>query len=421
MTMTPQPWHLCRPFIDRCSTTCDEQPLTQRILETNRTVLIPYVDRPRYRSLFEPEFWPLLELRQIPNRGAHAHPGPDHGVALCVAPPASCGIGGPEDAPAEHVPFNEDDLILVQDLADRAALTITNARLYAEAQSRLERLQALRAIDTQILATEELCAILDVVVEQVATQLGIDAVDILQLDPATQELVYAAGAGFRSDAIRRSRLRLGEGTAGRAVQERHIEYQLNWAADESFARSALLAGEDFVSYYSVPLVAHGSVQGVLDLFHRAPLAPTPEWLAFLEALALQAAVAIEHARLFIETRPLLQQTQAQARQLEQILNTVPEGVVLLDRAQHIVTANPVAQAYLARLAQPSRRVKPNSHRATFDPPGRSRSGSHFSAGAYGHHVAGNRRRRAAADLPGRGAAGCEQRLIWPAGCWCCAR
>ncbi len=388
-------------LIDGLSSRVDAEPFTQRILETKRTVLIPALDRTQMQALFKPVFWPILEragagsLIVAPMRIRGQIMG-----LLYVLRRQAAAPGRPAARAAGQVPFDEDDQGLVQDLADRAALTITNARLYVEAQSRLEQLQALHAIDSAILATEELSAILDVVVEQVAAQLGIDAVDILQFDPATRELVYAAGIGFRGDAIRRSRLHLGEGTAGQAAQQRHVVYQLNWAGDESFARSDLLAGEDFVGYYSVPLVAHGDIQGVLDLFHRAPLAPTSEWLAFLEAVAMQVAVAIEHARLFVEIHTLLQQTQAQARQLEQILNTVPEGVVLLDHAQRVVTANPVAQAYLAAPRAACRRVKPA--RATFDPPGRSGSGFHVSAGGYGDHVAGNRRRRAAPDLPGRG-------------------
>ncbi len=340
-----------RAFIDKRSPRVSEHPFLLHILETGQPVLIPTLDRAQVEAMFEPQFRPALggvgvaSLIVAPMRVQ----GRTIGLLSVARRRQEAAAGRPKALPAEQAPFDKDDLILVQDLADRAALTITNARLYAEAQGRLKQLQALRAIDTAILGTRELAATLDVVVEQVAAQLGIDAVDILLLDQATQELVYAAGAGFRSDAIRRSRLHLGEGTAGRAAQKRQIEYRLDWDADIPFARSALLAAEDFVSYYSVPLVAHDRVQGVLDLFHRAPLASAVEWLALLEALALQAAVAIEQARLFSETRLLLEQTQAQARQLEQILNTVPEGVVLLDGAQRIVAANPVAQIYLARL------------------------------------------------------------------------
>jgi putative nucleotidyltransferase with HDIG domain len=48
----------------------------------------------------------------------------------------------------------------------------------------------------------------------------------------------------------------------------------------------------------VPLTAKGEVQGVLELFHRQPLEPEREWREFLEALAGQAAIAIDNGTLF---------------------------------------------------------------------------------------------------------------------------
>jgi len=35
--------------------------------------------------------------------------------------------------------------------------------------------------------------------------------------------------------------------------------------------TTLLAGEDFVSYYGMPLIAKGQVKGVMEIFHRATL------------------------------------------------------------------------------------------------------------------------------------------------------
>ncbi|MDE3091491.1 MAG: HD-GYP domain-containing protein, partial [Chloroflexota bacterium] len=67
---------------------------------------------------------------------------------------------------------------------------------------------------------------------------------------------------------------------------------------KEFPPTAWLTDEGFVAYYGVPLIAKGRVKGVLELFHRSTLAPDEEWLAFLEALAEQAAIAIDNAALF---------------------------------------------------------------------------------------------------------------------------
>jgi putative nucleotidyltransferase with HDIG domain len=94
-------------------------------------------------------------------------------------------------------------------------------------------------------------------------------------------------------------LRLREGHAGRAAFERRIITIANLSESPlTPARAALLAGEEFVGYCAVPLVAKGLVKGVLEVFQRRPLHQDAEWMDFLETLAGQAAIAVDNASLF---------------------------------------------------------------------------------------------------------------------------
>jgi HD-GYP domain-containing protein (c-di-GMP phosphodiesterase class II) len=187
-----------------------------------------------------------------------------------------------------------------------------NAQLYVEAQHQLavrqlaeeriklqvEHLQALRDIDIAITSNLDLALTLNVILTQVRTQLKVDAADVLLLDERAKELEYAAGCGFRAEAVAGTRLWLGQGYAGKAALQRRsigVERMTNTG---DLARAELLAGEDFEAYYAVPLVAKDKVLGVLEVFQRGPLTPSPEWLKFLEALAGQAAIAVDNAALF---------------------------------------------------------------------------------------------------------------------------
>jgi PAS domain S-box-containing protein/putative nucleotidyltransferase with HDIG domain len=175
------------------------------------------------------------------------------------------------------------------------------ARKRAEAriQRQLEHLTALSAIDRIIAANFDLKLSLSEILTHVTTELGIDAADILILNPNSQILEYGAERGFRTKALRNTQVRLGESFAGRAVLGRQlIQIQnLRDEPDSSFAIT-LLKGDDFVCYYGVPLITKGQVKGVLEVFHRAALEPDAEWFDFLNALAGQAAIAIENATLF---------------------------------------------------------------------------------------------------------------------------
>ena len=122
----------------------------------------------------------------------------------------------------ERRDFSEDELLLLQGLAQQAALAIVNTRLFKDAHRRLEHLQALRAIDLAIASNHDLRETLEVLLKQITTQLAVDAAVILLMDETWQQLEYGAGLGFHTPTLRFTRLRLGEGIAGRAAQQSRI-------------------------------------------------------------------------------------------------------------------------------------------------------------------------------------------------------
>ncbi len=195
--------------------------------------------------------------------------------------------------------FTEHELALLRGMADQAAMAIANARLFEESERRRKHLQALRNIDMTITASLDLQMILTTIIDQITLLLHVDAACVLLYNPQTFMLEYAAGHGFRSRALQHTRLHMGEGYAGSAALEQQLISvpDLN-LSHGNFSRAPLLTEEEFVTYYAVSLTAKGEVKGVLELFHRAPLDPDQEWFHFLEALAGQAAIAIDNANLF---------------------------------------------------------------------------------------------------------------------------
>src|SRR6185295_6863869 len=93
-----------------------------------------------------------------------------------------------------------------------------------QAEEKIERqirqLSALHEIDLAISGSADIRVALDVFLRQVGSQLKADAAAILLLKPHMQTLEYAAGRGFRSQAVRQTQLRVDQSFAGRAVLER---------------------------------------------------------------------------------------------------------------------------------------------------------------------------------------------------------
>ncbi len=195
--------------------------------------------------------------------------------------------------------FKEDEARLLTAIANLAANALHRATLHEQTERRYKRLAAVRSVEAAISASLDLRLTLNVFIDQVITQLNVDAADVLLLNLRTQTLEYAAGRGLRSKTVERTRQRLDEGNAGRAVLERRIVHIANLReTGKTTGRTGELIRDEFSAYYGVPLVAKGNVKGVLEIFHRSLLNPDPEWLDYLETLAGQAAIAIDNAELY---------------------------------------------------------------------------------------------------------------------------
>ena len=196
-------------------------------------------------------------------------------------------------------PFTASEVQVLTAIAGIAANAIQRSGLLEQTEQRLQRLAALREIDNAIMSSLDLRTTLFILLGQVSAQLGVDACDILLLKRGLNKLDYAAGRGFRTKAIEKTQQRLGEGHAGRAALERRLVAAPDLRADSTpFQRASLLADDDFRALFCVPLVAKGQVVGVLEVFHRAALNPDADWLAFLETLAGQAAIAVADAWMY---------------------------------------------------------------------------------------------------------------------------
>ena len=183
----------------------------------------------------------------------------------------------------------------------------------------LEQLTALVEIDRAINFSFDLDLSLTTLLTHVIVQLGVDAADILQFKPSTKTLEYIAGRGFHSKTIEKAHQPLGEGHAGEAARERKIIHIPNLDKQhDQYLRKLLSAGEGFVNYHVVPLVAKGQIMGVMEVFHRTRLERDKEWLDFLVALGAQAAIAIDNFTLF-------DSLQRSNRELAQAYDATIEG------------------------------------------------------------------------------------------------
>lgn len=215
--------------------------------------------------------------------------------------------------------ISTSELNMLNVLAEIGGNAIHRMRLLEQTLKQLERLKSLRTIDIAISSTLDLQISLHVVLEQVTEQLKVDASAILLINPETNRLEFSAGRGFRTDNIHLTSLKIGEGDAGEVARDKKIVYIKDMSKpDHRFVRAELLKEEEFVSYFGVPLISKGEVQGVLEVYNRSHLPVDMEWLSFLDSLSWQAAIAVDNALLF-------QNLQRSNFNLESAYNATIEG------------------------------------------------------------------------------------------------
>ena len=199
-----------------------------------------------------------------------------------------------------HRKIAEDEERTLNAVADIAASSVHRITLYEDTQRRLERVMALRTLNLAVSGDIDLNISLEVLLDQLTDHFGVDAVDVLVLDPETREFVYAVGRGFRTKAAKSGGM-CGENVlAGQTVRDRKKVFVKTLQEHEYLDAfcSELIKEEGFISYLGLPLIAKGEVKGVLELFNRKTNDLDDEWLNFMEALAADAAMAIDHAGLF---------------------------------------------------------------------------------------------------------------------------
>ena len=193
-----------------------------------------------------------------------------------------------------------DELRLLESIAEVAGNALQRAALHEQTEQRLRRLSALRAVDMAISASIDLRVTLSVLLDQVTTQLGVDAAAIRLLNIHSQSLTYLSGRGIQSPVIMQTPLQLGQGYAGTAALE-HRVVSVSAVGRNRIMPTPGCCGKATTGshrYFVTPLLAKGRIKGVLELFHRSAFQADEEWMEYLETMATQAAIAIDNASMF---------------------------------------------------------------------------------------------------------------------------
>lgn len=215
----------------------------------------------------------------------------------------------------ENLSYSNDQLHLLQAIADQAAGAIVKARLLQESETRTYQLTALNEVTRRLTSYLQMEPLLQSIIESAIEITNCRSGCLYLMGKSTQEFICQAIAGYDVTTQPGDGLGGDDVTAWRAVDEhRAITGDL-----------AVKHGENSPSQQNyrlvVPLLANQEVTGLIEVSRRRDGTPFDENdLNLLSTFSAQASISIENARLYTMT------DRALADRLEELSN-----LQLLDR------------------------------------------------------------------------------------------
>jgi GAF domain-containing protein len=241
-------------------------------------------------------------------------------------------LGALDVQSTELYAFSQDDIEVLQILADQLAVAVANAELFAETQEHLSQHRLIYDTTTIAASSPSLEEALASVVEGLRATLG-ERVAILLLDNQKNELYITASAGYGDDLIG-MRIDVGRGITGWVAQHREPLIINDVQADPRY-----IPGNNAVrSELAVPIIYRGELLGVLNIESDEPDAFNQQDQDILSTVAGSLAATMINTRLSERQQQLFEVTN-------KIRRSVNMGTILE------TTANELSRVLNARRAR----------------------------------------------------------------------
>ncbi len=193
--------------------------------------------------------------------------------------------------------YRPDELALLSTIANQVGGAIENARLYAETMRKARQIETLSQVSETVTSNRLIDDILQLIVTMTAQMMSSKICSIMLLDQPTGELRIVATQSLSEQYRLKPNLKIGQSISGRAVQERRPMIVLDVTRERDYTYPDMARKEGLCSLLSVPMLIRDKAVGVINSYTSVPHAFTAEEVKVLQAIANQAAIAIEHTTL----------------------------------------------------------------------------------------------------------------------------
>ena len=189
------------------------------------------------------------------------------------------------------------ELALLSTIGQQVGGAIENARLYEEMKRKAMQIETLSAVSRTISSSRYIEEILQLIVTMTAEMMNSKICSIMLLDEKRQELEIVATQSLSEEYKRKPNLKVGQSISGQAVKEKRPISVLDVAKEKGYMYPELAKAEGLCSLLSVPMMVKDRVIGVINSYTSYEHKFYEEEIKILQAVANQAAVAIENTKL----------------------------------------------------------------------------------------------------------------------------
>ncbi len=194
--------------------------------------------------------------------------------------------------------FTDENVRILQILADQLAIAIVNSELFAEAQERLTQHRLLHHVTTAAASSTTIEEALNSAVQGLQVTLGGDQISIMMADKEQKMLEVKSSIGYPNEDSARLKIPFGVGVTG-WVAARRLSLRLGDVAKDS---RYIVVNPKIRSELAIPLIYRNEVLGVLNVESTRLNAYTENDEEMLGTLAGSLAAIIAHSRLLDQFR-----------------------------------------------------------------------------------------------------------------------
>jgi len=201
--------------------------------------------------------------------------------------------------------FSADELGLLAAIGRQVSLALENAQLYIESRRKAQEFEALYQVSRAMASSLELPEILYRISQTVSGLLQGRAMSLKLLSPDGRALDTVAGYNLLEEAPEAAEGGSWRSPCLAAVRAKRPVAIGDLGKDETYRDwAAALLARGYRAFLAIPLVVQDRALGCMSVYVTDPHEFGEDEVQLLSTFASQAAVSIENARLFEETRQL---------------------------------------------------------------------------------------------------------------------